>query len=68
MYDMQQDSYHSRDTSRGTNIRGNTFQGHDGARTGLFGNASLLSVHDVHDNSTLQAYEHARKSDAGFSC
>ncbi|KAF4352118.1 hypothetical protein G4B88_015028 [Cannabis sativa] len=51
---------HSGDASLGTNVSRNTLQGHDGARTSLLGDAGLLGVHHVHDNS---ATEHLGKAD-----
>ncbi len=53
-----QATYHSSNATLRTDIRGHAFEGHDGARTGLFGYASLLSVHDVHYNAAL---EHTRE-------
>lgn len=55
---MWHKAYHSCDTPISANVRWDTFQGHDGARSGLLGYASLLGVHDVHDDPTLRANEH----------
>ena len=55
---MWHKAYHSCDAPRSTDVRRDTFQGHDRARAGLFGYTGLLGVPDVHDEPTLRAHEH----------
>ena len=35
-------------------VGGDALEGHDGAGTGFFGDAGLLSVYDVHDDAALE--------------
>ena len=45
---------HTRDTARGADIRGNSFQRHDGTGSGLLSNLRLLGGCNVHDNAALE--------------
>jgi hypothetical protein len=42
---------HARHTAIASNVKGNTLQRHYRYGTGVFGNPSLLGVHDVHDDA-----------------
>jgi hypothetical protein len=51
---------HAGDSTLGANHGGHSLERHDGDCAGLFGNASLLDVHHVHDDST---FEHLSQAD-----
>src|SRR5437773_682528 len=44
---------HPRDPARGTNVRRDALEGHDGDRAGFLGDQGLLRVRDVHDDPAL---------------
>lgn len=44
---------HTRDTTISTNISRHAFQSHNSTCASFFGDARLLSIHHVHDNTTL---------------
>ena len=45
---------HARDTARGADIRGNSFQRHDGTGSGVLSDLRLLGGCNVHDNAALE--------------
>ena len=44
---------HPRDPARGSNVRRDALEGHDGDRAGFLGDQGLLRVRDVHDDPAL---------------
>ena len=45
---------HAGDAAFGADHGGDALEGHDGDGAGLFGDAGLLDVHDVHDDAALE--------------
>ncbi len=50
---------HAGHAALGADIGRNAFQGHHGHGTGVFGDAGLFDVDDVHDDAALEHLSHA---------
>lgn len=60
---------HAGDAAVLANVGGDSLEGHDGAGTSFFGNAGLLGVGDVHDDTTLEHLgEAGLEGEAGRGC
>ena len=50
---------HTSNATLCTNVGRNALEGHNGNRTGIFGNTSLLRVYNVHNDAALDHLGHA---------
>ena len=59
---------HAGDAAFGADHGGDALERHDGDSTGLFSNAGLLDVHDVHDDATFEHFGEAQFEANGGGC